>query len=228
MKVYCEKHWLYQRKRLSVHPCWSQGLPAIPQPCSHVLLDQPPVQIQLDCGASCYVTPQCCKAATWDWKSGHTLVMHNKAIQKPAGKCGLSRDLDTCMCHLCQSKLWADLRTALWHPQSGRGKSARAIMIALPRCKKSECPEGKMNWEIEHQYNWQNSWRYISTRLHHTAVKAGNWAWVLTTHLDLVWKSLEKLKITKALKINCCLLPAVEDVDGPWIFQVKNADYMGY
>lgn len=60
---------------------------------THVLLDQPPVQIQLDCRASCYVTPQCCKAATWHWKSGHTLVMHNKAIQKAAGKCGLSSSL---------------------------------------------------------------------------------------------------------------------------------------
>lgn len=171
---------------------------------THVLLDQPPVQIQLDCRASCYVTPQCCKAATWHWKSGHTLVMHNKAIQKAAGKCGLSSEVfDTCMCHLCQSKLRTDLRTALWHPQPGRGRRAHAIMIPLPRCKKkSECPDGKTNWEIEHQYNWQNSWRYISTRLHHTAVKAGNWAWVLTTHLDLVWKSWEKLRITKALKIN--------------------------
>jgi len=114
---------------------------------ARVLLDQPPIRIQPGCGASCYVTPQHWEAATWDWKSGHALVMHNKVIQKPAGKCGLSRrNLDTCTCHLLWSKLRPDLCTTLMHPQPGRGNT---FMIPFATCKKNGGPESKINQQTE-------------------------------------------------------------------------------
>lgn len=81
--------------------------------------------------------PSTLKAATWDWKSGHTLMMHNKAIQKPEGKCGLSRrNLDTCTCHLLWSKLRPDLCTTPPHPQPGGGTVLTHLRSLSPRVKK--------------------------------------------------------------------------------------------
>lgn len=126
-----------------------------------VLLDQPPIRIQPDCGASCYVTPQHWKAATWDWKSGHTLVMHNKAIQKPASKCGLSRrNTDTCMCHLLWSKLRPDLCTTPPHPQPGRGNT---FMIPFPTHEKMEVQKGKWNNKLNTNATGKTTERTLQT-----------------------------------------------------------------
>lgn len=141
--------------------------------------------------------------------------MSKEAVQQPAGKFGLSRrNFDMGICHLLWSKLRPDLCTTPLHLQpAGGGRVCTHLWSLTLHVKKwmSRKQDEPGNWV---KYNSQNYWAYIAIRLFCNTVRVGNWALVLAIHL--VWQPLNKFKIV--LKRNYYLLPAAEDLDGPWIY----------